>query len=188
VIAVIMAAIVLILLRALFNSGGFNPFSRLSITVRRATDPVILPVRRTLVAMRVDPRAAPIVTILLIVLMGWFVTQLVSELLFTISGVLSAVIRVAPVAIVGYLLYGFLGLYTLLIFIRIILSYFHTGYGNRMMRFLINMTEPLLGPLRRTIPPVGMFDISPLVAFLILWILRQAVAAMLLQSSSATLY
>jgi len=48
------------------------------------------------------------------------------------------------------------------------------------MRFLVNATEPLLGPLRRMVPPVGRFDISPLVAFLILWLFQAAVGGTLL--------
>jgi YggT family protein len=49
------------------------------------------------------------------------------------------------------------------------------------MRFLIRITEPLMGPLRRHIPPVGMFDISPIISFLILWVLQAIVAATLLK-------
>jgi YggT family protein len=49
------------------------------------------------------------------------------------------------------------------------------------MRFVFHVTEPLLGPLRRTVPAVGMFDISPIVAFLILWICKLAVAGTLLR-------
>jgi YggT family protein len=47
------------------------------------------------------------------------------------------------------------------------------------MRFLIRLTEPLLAPLRRMLPTVGMFDVSPIVAFLIVWICQTAVAATL---------
>ena len=54
------------------------------------------------------------------------------------------------------------------------------SYQNRVMRFLVNATEPLLGPLRRIVPTLGVFDISPLVALLILWFLQAAVAAVLL--------
>ena len=81
----------------------------------------------------------------------------------------------------GYVLYGLLGLYSLLIFIRIILSWGMVGYSNRLMRFLVNATEPLLGPLRRMVPPVGVFDISPIVAFVIVWLLQAAVAGTLLR-------
>jgi YggT family protein len=50
------------------------------------------------------------------------------------------------------------------------------------MRFLIDVTEPLLGPLRRIIPPLGWLDISPIVAILILTLFQQAVAGTLLSA------
>jgi uncharacterized protein YggT (Ycf19 family) len=56
------------------------------------------------------------------------------------------------------------------------------SYTNRVMRFLIRSTEPLLDTLRRTIPPVGMFDISAFVAFVIIWIFQAAIAGTLLRS------
>jgi YggT family protein len=51
------------------------------------------------------------------------------------------------------------------------------------MRFLVKTTEPLLGPLRRIVPPLGMLDISPIVAFLILWLFQQAIAGTLLRGA-----
>jgi YggT family protein len=54
------------------------------------------------------------------------------------------------------------------------------SYSNRVMRFLVNTTEPLLGPLRRIVPPLGMWDISPIVAFIIIWLFQQAIAGTLL--------
>jgi YggT family protein len=60
------------------------------------------------------------------------------------------------------------------------MSWFGTSSANPLMRFLILFTEPLLGPLRRMLPTVGMFDVSPIVAFLIVWICQTAVAATLL--------
>jgi YggT family protein len=49
------------------------------------------------------------------------------------------------------------------------------------MRFLVNATEPMLAPLRRIVPPVGTFDISPIVAFIIVWLFQAAIAGTLLQ-------
>jgi len=74
--------------------------------------------------------------------------------------------RDTPVGIIGYLLFGALGLYTLAIFVRIIFSWVGMSYANRFMRLIVRLTEPLLRPLQRMIPRVGMFDISPLIAFL----------------------
>ena len=184
VMAVAVAAIVLIILRTIYNYADVNPFRRSAISLKRATDPIILPIRRLLVAFRLEPKVAPFVAILLIILVGYFVFQLASSVLNTIAGILYAVtsgIVGFPIAIVGYLVYGLLGLYTLAIFVRIFLSYGALGYGSRWMRFLIRMTEPLMRPLRRKIRPVGMFDSSPIVALLILWVLQAIVAATLLK-------
>ena len=63
-----------------------------------------------------------------------------------------------------------LTVYLLIVFARIILSWFPMGPGSALEpvnRVLYSLTEPLLGPLRRTIPPVRMgamgLDLSPLV-------------------------
>ena len=184
VMALAIAAIALIILRSIYNYADVNPFRRSAISLKRATDPMILPIRRLLVAFRLEPKVAPFIAILLIILVGYFVVQVASSVLNTIAGILYAVtsgVPGFPIAIVGYLAFGLLGLYTLAIFVRIFLSYGGFGYGNRWMRFLIRITEPLMGPLRRYIPPVGMFDISPIIAFLVLWVLQAIVAATLLK-------
>jgi YggT family protein len=182
--AIIVAAIALILLRSLFNYLDVNPFNWSALTVRRLTDPVILPVRRTLVAFRLDPKVAPFIAMLLIILAGYLAVQVAGSILNTVAGViyaLSSGVMGMPVAIMGYLLFGFLSVYTLLIFIRIIFSWFAVSYANPLMRFLIRTTEPLLSPLRRIIPPLGMFDISPIVAFFVVWLFQAAVAGTLLR-------
>src|SRR5437870_4198377 len=171
VTAIIVAAIVLILLRSLFNYIDVNPFNWSALTVRRLTDPVIAPVRRMLIAFRLDPKVAPFIAIILIIVTGYLVIQIAGSILNTVAGIIYATSSGkigAPVAIMGYLLFGFLGLYTLLIFIRIIFLWVTVSYTNPLMRFLFRTTEPLLGPLRRIVPLLGMFDISPIVAFFIL--------------------
>lgn len=184
VMAAAIAAIALIILRSIYNYADVNPFRRSAISLKRATDPMILPIRRMLVGFRLEPKVAPFIAVILIILGGFFAVQLASSVLNTIAGILYALtsgVPGFPIAIVGYVVYGLLGLYTLAIFVRIIVSWGTVGYGNRWMRFLIRITEPLMGPLRRNIRPVGMFDISPIIAFLILWVLQAIVAATLLR-------
>jgi YggT family protein len=185
VTATIVAAIVLIVLRSILNYMDVNPFGWWAVTLRRATEGILGPVRRTLMGFGLDPKVAPFIAVILIIVAGYLVIQVAGSVLNTIAGIITAVSSRelgAPVAIMGYLLYGFLGLYTLAIFIRIILSFVSAGYGNSLTRFLYGITEPLLGPLRRMVPPVGMFDISPIVAFIILWLCQAAVAGTLLRN------
>jgi YggT family protein len=181
VIAAIVGIIVLVLLRLIANQADLNPFSWSSLTIRRLTDPLIGPVRRALVGFGVDPKYAPLVTILLAILLGWFALQLLASISNTLAGILFSLRNHAGVPVIGYVLYGLVSLYILLIFIRIIFSWGMASYSNRVMRFLVNATEPMLGPLRRLVPLVGTFDISPIVAFIILWLLQAAIAGTLLR-------
>ena len=62
-------------------------------------------------------------------------------------------------------------LYVLAIFGRAVLSWFpysSGGVADQINRKLFMITEPLLGPIRRVMPKVGMFDLSPIVALLLL--------------------
>jgi YggT family protein len=90
----------------------------------------------------------------------------------------------ALVTALGFILYGLLSIYILFIFVRIIFSWGGVSYTNRLMRFLVDVTEPLLGPLRRVIPPLGPMDISPIVAFFILWLFQAAIAGTLLRGAT----
>lgn len=182
VITAITIVVLLIVLRMVANYADLNPFGSLSITIRRLTDPLILPVRRALIGFGVDGKYAPLATILITILLAWFMVQVTHSVLATIGGVLQSARRGSIAQLIGHLLSGFLAIYGLLIFIRIVFSWVMVSYSNRLMRFLVNATEPLLGPLRRMIPPVGMFDISPFVAFIIIWLFQAAIAGTLLRT------
>lgn len=72
-----------------------------------------------------------------------------------------------------------LDLYFLAVFGRIILSWFPVSPGGvaaQVFSFLYSITEPVLGPLRRAIPPVGgMFDLSPIVVIIGIQVLKAVV-------------
>ena len=66
-----------------------------------------------------------------------------------------------------------LRLYLIAVFARIILSWFPVNPGSAMAQifsFLYSITEPVLGPIRRAIPPIGMggmgLDLSPIIVIL----------------------
>ena len=56
---------------------------------------------------------------------------------------------------------------TAAIFIRVLLSWFPIDPRNSLVTILFDITEPILEPLRRVIPRLGMLDITPFVAILL---------------------
>jgi YggT family protein len=59
--------------------------------------------------------------------------------------------------------------YTILLFVRIVGSWFPAFAGHKMMRFIGSYTDPFLNLFKRYIPPIGgMFDLSPMLAYLTL--------------------
>jgi YggT family protein len=51
---------------------------------------------------------------------------------------------------------------------RVLMSWVNPRFEGPVGRFLYETTEPFLAPIRRVLPSAGMFDLSPIVAFLIL--------------------
>ncbi|HZH30759.1 MAG TPA: YggT family protein [Pyrinomonadaceae bacterium] len=180
VVLTIIGLIVLMALRLIVNQADLNPFGWFAMSVRRWTDPLINPIRRGLGRAGLDPKYAPLLVVLLGLLFGYFALEFVENVLFMLSGVITSVVAGAPLRLIGYLLYGVLAIYTLLIFMRIILSW-GMSQVNPLMRFLLRATDPVLVPFRRLIPPVGMFDISPIIVIFLLQLFQRAVEGTLLR-------
>lgn len=178
----IVAVIVLMIVRLIADAMDLNPFAWTSRTVRRLSDGFVIPVRGGLRGFGIDTKFAPLVVILVVILLGYFLLQLVGTVASTLVGVIVSARSGAMFRVIGFIISGLISLYILFIVIRIVFAWGMLSYTNRVMRFLVDVTEPLLGPLRRRIPPLGWLDISPLVAILILWLFQQAVAGTLLSA------
>ncbi len=70
-------------------------------------------------------------------------------------------------------------LFSLLMLARIVLSWFNPNPYNPIVQFLHNTTEPILAPVRRRLPPMGMFDFSPLVVLIAAWVIQQILIRLL---------
>ena len=68
-------------------------------------------------------------------------------------------------------------IYIVILLLRAVFSWFPppSGGAATVYRILLDLTEPVLAPLRRVIPPIGMFDLSFTVLFIFLFILRNVV-------------
>ena len=179
--AIIGGVVLLMVIRLIADGLDLNPFGWISRTIHRLTDGLLMPVRGGMRNLGLDPKFAPLVAILLTILMGFFFLQLVETIFFTVAGVLDNLPRGAVMAVLGFILTGLLSIYTLFIFMRVIFSWGRVSYTNRIMRFLVDTTEPLLGPLRRMLPTLGSIDISPFVALIAIWLFQAAIAGTLLR-------
>lgn len=64
-------------------------------------------------------------------------------------------------------------LYYFLIILRILISWVPIGYDNQFIKPLYKLTDPYLNIFRKIIPPIGMIDFSPIIAIIVLDILKQ---------------
>lgn len=77
---------------------------------------------------------------------------------------------------ISQVIFLILRIFEFILLARVLLSWFpNVDRNNPIIQFLYDITEPVLRPIRDMLPPNGMFDLSPLIAFLII----QVVAAIL---------
>ena len=62
----------------------------------------------------------------------------------------------------------------LAIFARVILSWFPMQSNNPLVQLVWAITEPILAPIRRFVPRLGMLDLSPMIALILIVIIQQA--------------
>src|SRR5215207_8642725 len=86
--AIIVGVILLMVLRLVADGLDLNPFAWASRTIRRFSDPLVVPVRGGLRGFGVDPKFAPLVAILIVILLGFFVLQLVATIATTLAGII----------------------------------------------------------------------------------------------------
>src|SRR6185503_13257128 len=112
---VIVAVIALMIVRLIADGMDLNPFGWTSRTVRRLSDPLVIPVRGGLRGFGVDPKFAPVVVILIVILLGLFVSKLVMTVASTLVGVIASARSGAVFRIVGFIISGLISIYILLI-------------------------------------------------------------------------
>ncbi|MBI4419394.1 MAG: YggT family protein [Gemmatimonadetes bacterium] len=153
-----------------------DPFSATARAVRRLTDPIVEPVERWLVKSGGNPQnagwwifgVALVGGIVIISLATWITGQLALASAVGTSGrgALKLVIYYAGQVVL------------MAIVIRVIGSWIGIGRYNRWMRPVYLLTDWVIEPMRKIVPPLGMFDITPLVA----WFLLQIVLSWLMRT------
>lgn len=154
-----------------------NPFSRTGQAIRRFTDPILEPVEHAVRKRGGNPRnagwwilgASVVGGILLISITEWLIVQWARIAMASgagFRGVLRLVVYYAGQILVIALI------------VRVIGSWFGVGRFNRWMRPAYLLTDWIVEPLRKIVPPIGRIDITPIVA----WFLIQIVTSIVLRS------
>ena len=73
-----------------------------------------------------------------------------------------------PIPIISWLAYYGIGFIILAMIIRAIASWFQFDERYAIIRFLARITDPFIMPVRRFLPPVGIFDVAFIMAFFLL--------------------
>lgn len=166
-----------LLLRMIFEYADPNPFGfvgRLAFRLRKSTERVVYPAARFLATFGIKSRWAPLLTILIALVLTYFAAQVIGNTFFVIDGLTASATIGNPKAFIGFTLYGLLSVLILFIFIRFISSWF-VFTRNTFLGFVKRITDPILLPVQRLIPPIGMFDISALIVLLLIGFLQALV-------------
>jgi YggT family protein len=80
-----------------------------------------------------------------------------------------------------YIVHLLFSSYTILLFVRVVGSWFPSFANSKFMRFVAHYVDPYLNFFRRIIPPIGgVLDLSPLLAFFALGILEKIITYLIL--------
>jgi YggT family protein len=177
VIYALLIFVAALALRLIFSFTDPNPFGgvgRFAFWLRKKTERFVYPAARLLAQFRVNPRYAPLVTIFIACVFSYFLLQIIANTLFIIDGLTTGLLSGSVKIIIGFVIYAALSIYTLLIFIRFISAWF-VFTRNTFLGFVQRVTDPVLLPLRRLIPPIGMLDISAMILLLLIGFLQSII-------------
>jgi uncharacterized protein YggT (Ycf19 family) len=170
----------LLILRLIFNYSDPNPFGkigRLGFKIRKFTERFVYPAARFLAMFKIDSRLAPLVTIFIALVLTYFTSQIIGTTCFIIDGLTAGIASGNPKMFIGFVLYGLLSVLVLFIFIRFIASWFVFARGT-FLDFVMRVTNPIMVPFQKLIPPLGMFDISAMVVLILIGLLQSLVLNM----------
>ena len=149
-----------------------SPFSRTARLMRGRIDPLLAPIERVIVRAGGTPASAPWWALAAVVIGGIVLITLLDffgNILFQLI-VVSQQPREAPMLIASWVF----SLLSLALLVRVLSSWFPISPYSKWIRWSYVLTAWMIGPLRRVVPTIGMIDITPIVAWFLLSLVRRA--------------
>lgn len=172
--AAFLVALVVALTHWLVREGKIAAFGGWAKFVRSWSDPLLRPIEQRLHRAGGNPQHAPWWLLGLAVVGG---LVLIEVLRWLFGWVLSAqyAAQGGPRWLLYFLVDTAFSVVIFALLVRVIGSWFGVGRHHKVMRIAYTLTDWIVEPIRRVVPPMGMFDVSPLVAWLVLIMLRWVV-------------
>ena len=174
VLAIFLYATLLALAAWAVRTGRLSPFGVAARTARRLGGPVLRALERRLVRSGANPQDAPL-WLFWIALAGGLMVLGLTEWLIGMVADLTTSISAGPRGLLAFFLNGVFAILTGALFVRVIASWMQLPPYGRIMRPVLALTDWMITPLRRIVPPLGMIDLTPLVAYVLLIVARRFV-------------
>jgi len=149
-----VAAILLRLLLQWVRADFYNPLCQFLVKV---TNPVLVPLRRVIPSIRRLDTASVVLMLALEVVNVWFINLISSNEMTFLQIVVFSAIKLVMTLLVTYFF---------LIIVAVIVSWIGQRMHHPAIPLVYQLTEPVLKPFRRIIPPIAGIDLSPLFALI----------------------
>ena len=174
------AAGVVALIHWLGRRGTLNPFGALPRGVRSLSGWAVRPVEHRVVRLGGNPQQAPY-WLLGVAVLGGLVLISVTETILGYVASVSGAFRSGPRGVLAFAAASACDLLALALFVRVIGSWFGIGRYTSWMRPIYTATDWLVRPIQRLLPATGMFDFSPMVAWIVIaYIIRPLLLRLIL--------
>ncbi len=151
--------IIIVILRFLLQLVRADFYNPLSQFIVKASTPVLNPIRRIIPGLFGIDIAS--------ILLAYFLQVIENALLFTVKG-----LSISPILLlwhsIGSLLTLVLYIYFFAILVQVIISWVSPGTYNPATALIHHITEPVMRPARKILPPFSGFDLSPILVFVVL--------------------
>ena len=171
--AIVLASIVAATSRAV-RTRRLTPYGAWSRFVRQVARPATAPMERRLVRAGGNPQDAPYWLLGIAVIGGLVLLSLIPWVVGTVD-LVTISLQAGPRGIIRLIVGGALSLLMIALLVRVITSWFGISPYRRWMRPVMTLTDWMVNPIRRVLPPFGMLDFSPAVAMIVVWLVRGVV-------------
>ncbi|KAB2898893.1 MAG: YggT family protein [Dokdonella sp.] len=165
---VLVFLVVLRVLLQLVRANFYNPVCQF---LYKATNPLLMPLRRIIPSWRNIELGA--------LLLAWLLSALKLALIYGLYGQRLGLLGLLVMALADLLDFTLM-LYIGVVFVRVLLSFIAVERGNPVVPLVYQLSEPLLRPLRRLLPTPGRLDFSPMLVILAILLARALLVAPLL--------